>query len=134
MAHVVAGSECWPFTGGASTFDVEAATVRELITALDARFPGLGDFIDRRMAFAIDGEIHQNAWFHLGKFDKGISTEYNIKAKGNGVYVFVLSGDIKVNDQLLNTRDGYGIWDTDKFTITAETDAEFLLMEVPMEF
>ena len=21
--------------------------------------------------------IHQNAWFHLGKFDKGISTEYN---------------------------------------------------------
>ena len=63
MAHVVAGSECWPFTGGASTFDVEAATVRELIAALDARFPGLGDFIDRRMAFAIDGEIHQNAWF-----------------------------------------------------------------------
>jgi redox-sensitive bicupin YhaK (pirin superfamily) len=78
--------------------------------------------------------IHQNAWFHLGKFDKGISIEYNLKAKGNGVYVFVLSGDVKVNDQLLNTRDGYGIWDADKFTITAETDAEFLLMEVPMEF
>ena len=63
MAHVVAGSECWPFTGGASTFDVEAATVRELIAALDARFPGLGAFIDRKMAFAIDGEIHQDAWF-----------------------------------------------------------------------
>lgn len=76
--------------------------------------------------------IHQNAWFHLGKFDKGISTEYTIKGKGNGVYVFVLSGDVKINDQLLNTRDGYGIWDADKFTITAETDAEFLLMEVPM--
>jgi len=70
----------------------------------------------------------------LGKFDKGISTDYTIKGKGNGVYVFVLSGDVKINDQLLNTRDGYGIWDTDKFTITAETDAEFLLMEVPMEF
>ena len=78
--------------------------------------------------------IHQNAWFHLGKFDKGISTEYNVKAKGNGVYVFVLTGDIKINGQLLNTRDGYGIWDVDKFTITAETDAEFLLMEVPMKF
>jgi redox-sensitive bicupin YhaK (pirin superfamily) len=78
--------------------------------------------------------IYQNAWFHLGKFDKGVSAEYNIKGKGNGVYVFVLTGDIKVNDQVLNTRDGYGIWDIDKFTITAETDAEFLLMEVPMEF
>ena len=25
--------------------------------------------------------IHQKAWFHLGKFEKGISTEYKIKAK-----------------------------------------------------
>ncbi len=63
MAHVVVGSDCWPFTGGASTFQIEAATVRELITALDGQFPGLGDFIDKRMAFAIDGEIHQDAWF-----------------------------------------------------------------------
>lgn len=78
--------------------------------------------------------IYQNAWFHLADFDKGVSTEYNIKAKGNGVYVFVLKGDVKIDDQLLNTRDGYGIWDIDKFTITADTDAEFLLMEVPMEF
>ena len=63
MAQVVAGSECWPFTGGASEFEVEAATVREVIASLDARFPGLGEFIDRRMAFAIDGEIHRDAWF-----------------------------------------------------------------------
>ena len=38
-------------------------TVREVIASLDARFPGLGDFVDRKMAFAIDGEIHQDAWF-----------------------------------------------------------------------
>ena len=63
MARVVAGSECWPFTGGASEFEVDAATVRDVIAFLDARFPGLGAFIDRRMAFAIDGEIHQDAWF-----------------------------------------------------------------------
>jgi len=78
--------------------------------------------------------IHQNAWFHLGEFDKGVSETYQVKAKGNGVYVFVLSGDVKVNDQILNPRDGYGIWDTDSFSITAETNAEFLLMEVPMVF
>ena len=63
MAHVVAGSDCWAFTGGASEFESPAATVRDLIAALDARFPGLGEFIDRRMAFTIDGEIHQDAWF-----------------------------------------------------------------------
>ena len=63
MARVVVGSECWPFTGGASNFDIPATTVRALIDALDARFPGLGDLVDRRMAFAIDGVIHQDAWF-----------------------------------------------------------------------
>jgi len=63
VAHVVVGSECWPFTGGASAFEVEGATVREVIASLDARFPGLGAFVDRKMAFAIDGEIHQDAWF-----------------------------------------------------------------------
>jgi quercetin 2,3-dioxygenase len=77
--------------------------------------------------------IHQNAWFHLGNFDKGVGTEYQLKGKGNGLYIFDLKGDLKINEQLLNTRDGYGIWDTDKVSITAESDAEFLLMEVPMD-
>jgi redox-sensitive bicupin YhaK (pirin superfamily) len=78
--------------------------------------------------------IYQNAWFHLGQFDKGVSADYTIKAKGNGVYAFILSGDVSINGQTLNTRDGFGIWDIDKITIKADTDAEFLLMEVPMTF
>jgi len=77
--------------------------------------------------------IHQNAWFHLGKFNMGISTEYNLKAPGNGVYAFVLSGDVTINEQGLNTRDGYGIWDVEKLSIRADSDAEILLMEVPMQ-
>jgi redox-sensitive bicupin YhaK (pirin superfamily) len=78
--------------------------------------------------------IHQDAWFHLGKFDKGIDTEYSIKKPGNGVYAFVLSGQLEINGELLNNRDALGIWDTEQFTITAKSDAEFLLIEVPMEF
>lgn len=76
--------------------------------------------------------IHQNAWFHLGKFDKGVSTEYKLKLKGNGVYIFNLNGDLEANGQLLNNRDGFGIWDTDKMKLTAITNSEFLIMEVPM--
>lgn len=76
--------------------------------------------------------IHQNAWFHLGDFDAGISTDYHLKASGNGVYVFVLNGDLTVNGQQLNRRDGLGIWDTDTLHIAADSKAEFLLMEVPM--
>ena len=62
MPHVVAAdASLHPFTDGLREFDVEADTVRRLIAALDRRFPGLGDHIDRRMAIAIDGEIHQDA-------------------------------------------------------------------------
>lgn len=76
--------------------------------------------------------IHQDAWFHLGKFDKDIATEYNFKRKGNGLYVFVLNGDVTVNGQALNSRDGFGIWNTDKVSIKTDSEAEFLLMEVPL--
>ena len=77
--------------------------------------------------------IYQNAWFHLGHFDKGFGADYEIKAKGNGVYVFVLSGNITINDQKLNSRDGFGIWDVERFSVKADSEAEFLLMEVPMK-
>ena len=76
--------------------------------------------------------IHQDAWFHLGKFDKDVTTDYDFKKQGNGLYVFVLNGDVTVNEQALNRRDGFGIWNTDKVTIKANSEAEFLLMEVPM--
>lgn len=77
--------------------------------------------------------IHQDAWFNLANFDQGVSKEYRIHKKGNGVYVFVLKGGAKIGDQILETRDGFGIWETDSFKLEATEDAEILLMEVPME-
>lgn len=77
--------------------------------------------------------IHQDAWFHLGKFDNEFSTAYNIKKKGNGIYAFVLKGDFSIGNITLNQRDGLGIWDTASIDIKAlSEDAEILLMEVPM--
>ena len=49
------------FTGGVSAFEVEARTVRGLIRELESRFPGLGEFVEREMALAIDGEVFQDA-------------------------------------------------------------------------
>lgn len=76
--------------------------------------------------------INQDAWFHLGNLKSGFSTDYKIKQKGNGVYAFVIAGDVSINDQRLNKRDGFGIWDVDTLSVSAVTDAELLLMEVPM--
>jgi redox-sensitive bicupin YhaK (pirin superfamily) len=78
--------------------------------------------------------IHQQAWFYLGNFDKGKAISYSLKATNSGLYFFILSGDVRVNDQLLHHRDGYGIWETDTVKISAESDARILLMEVPMVY
>lgn len=79
--------------------------------------------------------IYQDAWFHLGKFDKGITKEYRLKKSGNGVYVFILNGEVAVNGVNLAERDGMGITDIERLTVTAiSQDTEVLLMEVPMTY
>jgi quercetin 2,3-dioxygenase len=76
--------------------------------------------------------IHQDAWFSMGNLDKDVSVKYDLKNEANGVYAFVLKGDVTVNGQQLNTRDGFGIWNVKELAIKADSDAEILLMEVPM--
>ena len=77
--------------------------------------------------------IHQDAWFHLGKFDKNCKDSYAIKKEGNGVYIFIISGAVLIDNQLLETRDGLGLWNCNSFAIEAVSDCEFLLMDVPMK-
>ena len=76
--------------------------------------------------------INQDAWFHIGKFEKGKSDEYTIKKKGNGVYAFILEGEVEIDGQKLSKRDGMGIWDTESISVNATSNARVLLMEVPM--
>ena len=76
--------------------------------------------------------IHQNAWFSLGNLDKGTEVTYSLKRKENGVYAFVLKGDVMINDIVLNPRDGLGISEAESLSIKADSDAEILLMEIPM--
>jgi len=77
-------------------------------------------------------QIHQDAWFSMGKLDKDFSLTYELRKKENGVYAFVIEGDVTINGQKLSRRDGLGITETDKLEIIAGSDAELLLMEVPV--
>ncbi|KGK29773.1 pirin family protein [Cellulophaga sp. E6(2014)] len=76
--------------------------------------------------------IHQDAWFHIGKFTKGNTATYNIKKEGNGIYAFILEGEVEIQSEKLSERDGLGIWDTESIQIKATENARILLMEVPM--
>lgn len=76
--------------------------------------------------------IYQDAWFHMGKLTKSWKGSYQLKGENHGVYAFVIDGEIKIGEQELKKRDGYGIWDTESIDIEASGDSFLLLMEVPM--
>jgi hypothetical protein len=79
--------------------------------------------------------INQNAFFQLASLDENESLNYKIQLSGNGIYAFLIDGEIKVNDHFnLYKRDALGLWETDVVSFTASSKAELLLIEVPMNF
>lgn len=76
--------------------------------------------------------INQDARFALTKLSAGKSLTYSNAFAGNGVYLVVISGSVKVDETVLGKRDALGISGTDSFTIEANTDAELLAIEIPM--
>lgn len=77
--------------------------------------------------------INQNAWISLADFSKDFTKEYNLNLKGNGVYLFVIEGQIEVVGKELSKRDAIGIWETESVSIQAKQDSKILVIEVPME-
>jgi redox-sensitive bicupin YhaK (pirin superfamily) len=76
--------------------------------------------------------IFQDAWFSMGKLDNGTTLSYSLKKEGNGLYAFVIEGDITLNQIVLNRRDGLGITGEKDFQICANANSEILLMDVPV--
>ena len=59
MATVFFSSGLRHHTGGRDRVVIEASSFRELAAALEARFPGLREPLQKGIAVAIDGEIIQ---------------------------------------------------------------------------
>ena len=76
--------------------------------------------------------INQDAYFSLGKFKAGDSVNYKIQNKGNGAYVFLIEGEVKIENNNLEKRDALGIWETDNIKIDITKEAEILVIDVPM--
>ena len=76
--------------------------------------------------------IHQNAWFHIGKYDSKSKDEYSLNDKENGIYLFVIDGEININDQRLSKRDGMGLWNLSQINFEAKAKSRVLVMEVPL--
>lgn len=77
--------------------------------------------------------INQQAWLNLARIETGKAIDYQSNKGGQGLYVMVIEGEVSIGDQLLGRRDAMGIWETDSVKIEANSEAQVLLIEVPME-
>ncbi|GIK59514.1 MAG: pirin family protein [Ignavibacteriota bacterium] len=76
--------------------------------------------------------LNQDAYLALSDLEKSKSLNYKIHTKGNGVYLFLIDGNISVGDDKLFKRDGIGLWETEEISINASEDSRLLFIEVPM--
>jgi molybdopterin synthase sulfur carrier subunit len=51
------------YTKGVREFAVEAKNLRGVIKEMDRRFPGLGEHLEEETTVALDGQIHETAYF-----------------------------------------------------------------------
>jgi len=78
--------------------------------------------------------INQDAWISLSQPQKNTELDYKINFKGNGVYLFVIEGEVEVDGQILGRRDAAGLWDTEKVNIKSKIDSFILLLDIPMKW
>jgi redox-sensitive bicupin YhaK (pirin superfamily) len=76
--------------------------------------------------------INQNAKLSLGYFDPGGKLEYKFNPVNKCLLIFLIEGDIKVNNQELQERDSVGIWDTDSISVDCLQESHFLIIETPV--
>lgn len=76
--------------------------------------------------------VYQKTFFHLGIFDSNTSVTYKVKIPKNGIYLFLIEGEIEVNNNVLKAKDAMGITDLDAFEIKISSKSKILLVEVPM--
>jgi quercetin 2,3-dioxygenase len=78
--------------------------------------------------------IYQNAWFYLGEFDSDREEIYRTKSIDNGIYVFVIEGEVKVQNYLLSKRDALAVINADELRIEITKGTNILIMEVPLKW
>lgn len=77
--------------------------------------------------------INQDAWFSLANLDVNTRISYALNRPGNGAYVFLIDGTIRLADETLSRRDGIGLSGIETVEVLALDESRLLCIEVPME-
>jgi quercetin 2,3-dioxygenase len=77
-------------------------------------------------------KINQQSWIYRTDLEAGKQLDLKLHSEQNGLYAFLINGKVSINGQEMNTRDGFGISDTQDIHIEGLEKADLLLLEVPM--
>ena len=76
--------------------------------------------------------INQEACISYGTLDDGVTLVYTLHRRSSGVYIFVVEGSLRIDEQILEKRDALCVWDSDTLEIIGRGTTSFLLIEVPI--
>lgn len=83
-----------------------------------------------------DGEglwINQDAYFHLADLEKDRALSYEVRKGGNGLYLFVIEGEVDIDGTALSGRDAIALTQ-DRIEVKAKANgSQVLLIDVPMQ-
>lgn len=76
--------------------------------------------------------INQDAWLSLADIEAEKQVAYEKNDKKNGVYFFVLEGNVKIEGHDIKKRDGLGLIAGETYPVFAQTKTQLLAIEVPL--
>lgn len=76
--------------------------------------------------------INQDAWFSLADIEAEKQVTYEKNNKKNGVYFFVIEGNVKIEDHDIKRRDGLGLIDGETYPVFAQSKTQLLAIEIPL--
>jgi len=76
--------------------------------------------------------ISQQAYIYRSSLDIGNTIELKVKSAQNGIYIFVVDGEIEVANNTLEKRDALGVSEAQDIKIKANRNSELVIVEVPM--
>ena len=82
---------------------------------------------DKAMHLDQDGQVLR------GQFNKEQTLNYSRSYKGNGLYCFIIKGEVKLFKRVLKTGDGLGISKEEKISLEIKANSDFLLFDLPQQ-
>ena len=76
--------------------------------------------------------VHQDAAVYLSRLEAGASVTHEL-APATGCYLYVIEGDLAVEDASLSTGDAVKVWDEPRIGLEARATTELIMVEVRLD-